>query len=101
MQVLSQLSYNPTIGPLIGAALGRHPGRFGGCSAGEFGVPAIAGLHLPGSLRIEADAYCSRVNAFGPEYISRARTLCLEVPWVERGQTKVTPSTDGRVIRTR
>jgi hypothetical protein len=24
----------------------------------------IAGLHHPGSLRIEADAYCSRVNAF-------------------------------------
>jgi hypothetical protein len=28
-------------------------------------------LHHPGSLRIEADAYCSRVIAFGREYISR------------------------------
>jgi len=26
MQVLSQLSYNPTIGPLGGADIGRHPG---------------------------------------------------------------------------
>ena len=27
MQVLSQLSYNPTdsVGPLVGAAIGRHP----------------------------------------------------------------------------
>ena len=29
MQVLSQLSYNPTdsVGPLVGAAIGRHPAR--------------------------------------------------------------------------
>ena len=68
MQVLSQLSYNPTIGPLIGAAIGRHPGRVTGCSAGEFGTLSTAGLHHPGSLWIEADAYCSRVIAFGREY---------------------------------
>ena len=43
----------------------------GGCSAGEFGASSIAGLHHSGSLRIEADAYCSRVIAFGREYISR------------------------------
>jgi hypothetical protein len=35
---------------------------------GRVRVPATAGLHHPGSLRIEADAYCSRVNAFGREY---------------------------------
>ena len=73
MQVLSQLSYNPTIGPLIGADIGRHPGRVSGCSAGEFGASAIAGLHHPGSLRIEAGAYCSRVNAFGAEYSAGSR----------------------------
>ena len=64
MQVLSQLSYNPTIGPLIGAAIGRHPGRYSRLLGGRVRVPAIAGLHHPGSLRIAADAYCSRVNAF-------------------------------------
>jgi hypothetical protein len=64
MQVLSQLSYNPTIGPLIGAAIGRHPGRCKRLLGGRVRVPVIAGLHHPGSLRIEADAYCSRVNAF-------------------------------------
>ena len=68
MQVLSQLSYNPTIGPLIGVDIGRHPGRLTAARRASSG-PAIAGLHHPGSLRIEADAYCSRVNAFGAEYI--------------------------------
>ncbi|HVD88836.1 MAG TPA: hypothetical protein VNB91_08075, partial [Jatrophihabitantaceae bacterium] len=38
----------------------------------------------------EADAYCSRVNAFGGEYSAGSR-----------GQTKVTPSATGRVIRAR
>ena len=56
MQVLSQLSYNPTIGPLIGAAIGRHPGRCKRLLSGRVRVPMIAGLHHPGSLRIEADA---------------------------------------------
>ena len=87
MQVLSQLSYNPTIGPLIGAAIGRHPGRFWRLLGGRVRGPAIAGLHHPGSLRIEADAYCSRVNAFGREYSAGPR-----------GQTKVTPAPTGRVM---
>src|SRR5438034_5885540 len=39
MQVLSQLSYNPTIGPLIGAISGASPAGFSGCSASEFRVP--------------------------------------------------------------
>ena len=88
MQVLSQLSYNPTIGPLIGAAIGRHPGRCCRLLGGRVRCPAIAGLHHPGSLRIAADAYCSRVIAFGGEYSAGSR-----------GQTKVTPWTTGRVIR--
>jgi hypothetical protein len=88
MQVLSQLSYNPTIGPLIGAAIGRHPGRCCRLLGGRVRCPAIAGLHHPGSLRIAADAYCSRVIAFGAEYSAGSR-----------GQTKVTPWTTGRVIR--
>ena len=87
MQVLSQLSYNPTIGPLIGAAIGRHPGRCCRLLGGRVRCPAIAGLHHPGSLQIEADAYCSRVNAFGREYSAGSRR-----------QTKVTPAPAGRVM---
>ena len=71
MQVLSQLSYNPTSVHSSALLSDAIPAAVGGCSAGEFGTPATAGLHHPGSLRIEADAYCSRVNAFGREYISR------------------------------
>ena len=49
------------------------PAAADGCSAGEFGVSAIAGLHRPGSLRIEADPYCSRVIAFVREYSAGSR----------------------------
>jgi hypothetical protein len=53
MQVLSQLSYNPTIGPLIGAAIGRHSGRVLGPAARRASSTLpIAGLHHPGSLQI-------------------------------------------------
>ena len=93
MQVLSQLSYNPTIGPLIGAAIGRHPGRCCRLLGGRVRVPATAGLHHPGSLRIEADAYCSRVNAF--------RAGVSADPILPNGQTKVTLHPAGRVIRSR
>jgi hypothetical protein len=78
--VLSQLSYNPTIGPLIGADIGRHPGRVTGCSAGEIEAPPIAGLHHPGSLRIVADACCSRVIAFGREYSAGSEASSLRGP---------------------
>ena len=52
MQVLSQLSYNPTIGPLIGAVSGANPA---GPPAAQrtSSTLAIAGLHHPGSLRID------------------------------------------------
>ena len=92
MQVLSQLSYNPTIGPLVGAAIGRHPGRCCRLLGGRVRVPAIAGLHHPGSLRIEADAYCSRVNAFRAGVYQPS-------PIVPKWQTKVTVDPPGRVIR--
>lgn len=68
MQVLSQLSYNPTSVHSSALLSDAIPAAGGGCSAGEFGAISIAGLHRPGSLRIEADTYCSRVIAFGREY---------------------------------
>lgn len=71
MQVLSQLSYNPTSVHSSALLSDAIPAAADGCSAGEFEAPRIAGLHHPGSLRIKADAYCSRVIAFGREYISR------------------------------
>ena len=70
MQVLSQLSYNPTSVHSSALLSDAIPAGCDGCSTGEFRTPRIAGLHHPGSLRIEAGAYCSRVNAFGREYIS-------------------------------
>jgi hypothetical protein len=56
MQVLSQLSYNPTSVHSSALLSDAIPAGVTGCSAGEFGAPRIAGLHPPGSLRIEADA---------------------------------------------
>jgi hypothetical protein len=69
MQVLSQLSYNPTVGPLIGAAIGRHPGRTRRPAARQVSsASSCAGLHHPGSLSAsEGSAYCSRVIAFVSE----------------------------------
>jgi hypothetical protein len=36
MQVLSQLSYNPTVGPLVGAIPDAIRPALTGCSTGEF-----------------------------------------------------------------
>jgi hypothetical protein len=69
MQVLSQLSYNPTrtfrAGPLVGAlSVAIRPPAFAiGCSSGEFCAPRSPACTDPGSLMSEAHAYCSRVNA--------------------------------------
>src|SRR3990172_1662811 len=72
MQVLSQLSYNPTsvhssarISDAIPAGSHRLLDR-------RVQRSPIAGLHPPGSLWTEGSAYCSRVNAFAGEYISRS-----------------------------
>ena len=64
MQVLSQLSYNPTVGPLVGALSVASRPALTGCSAGEFRAAVAAGFHRPGSLSGEECAYCSRVTAF-------------------------------------
>ncbi len=71
MQVLSQLSYNPTVGPLIGADIGRHSGRSPGCSTGEFCVVRRPASTIPARFLPERSAYCSRVIAFVLEYSSR------------------------------
>ncbi len=67
MQVLSQLSYNPTNRSTHRRDIGRHPGRSPGCSAGEFGDFRSPASTIPGSLRSAGSAYCSRVNAFDGE----------------------------------
>ncbi len=100
MQVLSQLSYNPTIGPLIGAAIGRHPGRcwrlLGGRGRGLCDrrlAPSRLAADRGGRLLFPRQ----RVRA---EYISRAWTLHLEVLQAFRSQTKVTPGrTGGSFVR--
>jgi hypothetical protein len=65
MQVLSQLSYNPTIGPLIGADIvaPARPGSSPSCSTGEFHASSSPASTNPGSLRTMGSAYCSRVTA--------------------------------------
>lgn len=51
MQVLSQLSYNPTIGPLVGALSGAtRPDSSPDCSTGEFRAPRTPARTNPGSL---------------------------------------------------
>ena len=66
MQVLSQLSYNPTdsVGPLVRPDIGGRI-RLGrpSCSAGEFRVPRAPACTDPGSLSTRGSAYCSRVIA--------------------------------------
>ena len=72
MQVLSQLSYNPTSVHLL--ALYRTPLRpdsSPGCSAGEFRVARAPACTDPALAVNEACAYYSRVFAFAEEYISR------------------------------
>ena len=64
MQVLSQLSYNPTsIGPLAGVLSDACPAAFVRLLGGRVRRLHVAGLHHPGSLQIEGSAYCSRVIA--------------------------------------
>src|SRR5918995_4344338 len=67
MQVLSQLSYNPTIGPLVRPDIGGRS-RLGrpSCSAGEFRVPRAPASTDPGSLATRGSAYCSHVIASAP-----------------------------------
>ena len=48
MQVLSQLSYNPTIGPLIGVISDAAPALR--LLVGRVPRPSVAGFHHPGSL---------------------------------------------------
>ena len=64
MQVLSQLSYNPTIGPLVGVVSDAGPAVSRRLLGGRVRRSRFAGLHHPGSLQVEGSAYCSRVNAF-------------------------------------
>jgi hypothetical protein len=71
MQVLSQLSYNPTIGPLVGVLSGAIRSVLADCSTGEFRVLSTAGFHPSRLAVIEACTYCSRVNAFIREYTDR------------------------------
>jgi hypothetical protein len=89
MQVLSQLSYNPTIGPLIGAAIGRHPGRCYRLLGGRVRVPVIAGLHHPGSLQIERTPTAPASTRFAAEYS------------VPRRSNQSHRQANGRVIRRR
>ncbi len=76
MQVLSQLSYNPTdsVGPLVSADIGRHPARLvTGLLDGRVPRSSFAGFHRPGSLENEVFARTgSRVNASHRDY-HRAR----------------------------
>jgi hypothetical protein len=48
MQVLSQLSYNPTVGPLIGVISDAAPAFR--LLDGRVPRPSVAGSHHPGSL---------------------------------------------------
>jgi hypothetical protein len=60
MQVLSQLSYNPTVGPLFGPISEADiPVRTHrpDCSTGEFRVPRLAGSHQTRLAVSEARAY--------------------------------------------
>ncbi|HEY7452754.1 MAG TPA: hypothetical protein VIA02_09625 [Candidatus Limnocylindria bacterium] len=47
MQVLSQLSYNPTIGPLVGEISGATRPALTGCSAGEFDALSMPASTVP------------------------------------------------------
>src|SRR5439155_6600432 len=75
MQVLSQLSYNPTVGPLIGAIPDARPVRFGLTARRASSASPIAGSHLARLAAVETCAYCSRLNAFRRVYRSPSPTL--------------------------
>lgn len=81
MQVLSQLSYNPTIDPLIGADIvaPSRPGSSPGCSAGEFRVPFVAGFHRPGSLLDNGQRVLLPRHRVDGEYSSRLANPSIEV----------------------
>jgi hypothetical protein len=64
MQVLSQLSYNPTIGPLIGAISDANPAGFTAARRASSAADRSPASTNPGSLGSAGNAYCSRVNAF-------------------------------------
>ena len=85
MQVLSQLSYNPTVGPLIGAIPDARPVRFGLTARRASSASPIAGSHLARLAVVEAYAYCSRFNAFRasiPAYLHRRpRQLMTDERW--------------------
>jgi hypothetical protein len=100
MQVLSQLSYNPTVGPLIGEDIGRHPGRSPGCSASEFRVLRRPAFTIPARFVPERSAYYSRVVAFVLEYSSRGAKPTLRRPLAQAlaasGSMVRSPSSSGR-----
>ena len=75
MQVLSQLSYNPTdsVGPLVGADIGRHPARLvTGLLDGRVPRSSFAGFHRPGSLVNEVVARTAPASTRRAEDITGA-----------------------------
>jgi hypothetical protein len=79
MQVLSQLSYNPTIGPLIGADIvaPSRPGSSPGCSAGEFRVPSSPAFTISGSLLDDGQRVLLPRHRVRAEYISHPIRLSI------------------------
>jgi hypothetical protein len=71
--VLSQLSYNPTIGPLIGADIvaPSRPGSSPGCSAGEFRASSSPAFTISGSLLDDGQRVLLPRHRVGGEYTSR------------------------------
>jgi hypothetical protein len=99
MQVLSQLSYNPTdsVGPLVGAvSVATRLGSSPGCSTGEFRAPRFTGFHRPGSLVNEVQRVLLPRQRFDFEDSTGVRSLSIN----ERGE-RDTRSVDVRVDTTR
>ena len=73
MQVLSQLSYNPT--SVHSSARYRTPSRSGlrPTARRVSSAPLDAGLHHARLAWIEGSAYCSRVNALSAKYSGGCR----------------------------
>ena len=81
MQVLSQLSYNPTdsVGPLVSAvSVATRLGSSPGCSTGEFRAPRFTGFHCPGSLVNEARRVLIPRQRFDFEDSTGVRSLSIE-----------------------
>ena len=71
MQVLSQLSYNPTIGPLVGALSGAtRPDSSPDCSTGEFRAPRTPASHRFRLAVNEAPRVLIPRQRIGPEDIT-------------------------------